>query len=43
MSYSVPVLSMISMTVAALAGLAIPSILFLVLRKKYKTSINLIP
>jgi uncharacterized membrane protein YhfC len=39
MEYSVPTLSIVFMSVVALAGIAIPIILFLIFRKKYKTDI----
>lgn len=39
MEYSVPTLSIIFMVVVALAGIAIPIVLFSILRKKYKAKI----
>lgn len=39
MSYTVPVLSIVCMAIAALAGIAIPALMFLVFRKKYKADI----
>ncbi|HOP11555.1 MAG TPA: YhfC family glutamic-type intramembrane protease [Oscillospiraceae bacterium] len=39
MDYTVPILSVISMGIASLFGIAIPLVLFLVLRKKYKADI----
>lgn len=39
MEYSVSTLSIVVMSVVALAGITIPSVLFLIFRKKYKTDI----
>jgi len=39
MEYSVPTLSIVFMAIVALVGIAIPIVLFLILRKKYKTDI----
>jgi uncharacterized membrane protein YhfC len=39
-NYTVPTLSIVFMSVAALAGVAIPAVLFLVLRKKYGADIS---
>jgi uncharacterized membrane protein YhfC len=39
MEYSVPALSIVFMTIVALTGIAIPIILFLIFRKKYKADI----
>ena len=39
MNYTVPALSIVFMAVSALIGIAIPIVLFLVFRKKYKADI----
>ena len=39
MNYTVPMLSIVFMGISALSGIAIPVVLFVVLRKKYKADI----
>jgi uncharacterized membrane protein YhfC len=40
MNYNVPILSIVFMAISALAGIAIPVILFVIFRKKYKADIK---